>query len=56
MQSKILITLNDFTEEVSDLESLYFMDNIPYCLVKNKEFEAKFSACFISTFEGNQRE
>ena len=43
IQSKILITLNDFTEEVLDLESLYFMENIPYCLVKNKEFEAKFS-------------
>ena len=40
---KIIILLNDFTEENLDMESLYFSKNIPYCMVKDKRFEAKFS-------------
>ena len=41
--NKIIILLNDFTEEYLDMESLYFSKNIPYCMVKDKRFEAKFS-------------
>ena len=43
LKDKIFILLNDFTEEILDIASLYFSKNIPYCLVKNKKFEAKFS-------------
>ena len=48
-----MILLNDFTEEVLDVASLYFSKNIPYCLVKNKKFEAKFSrAALFQLSEG----
>ena len=57
LKDKIMILLNDFTEEKLDIESLYFSKNIPYCLVKDKKFEAKFSraALFQLSEEINEK-
>ncbi len=42
-QENITLNLNDFSAENLDLKTLYFLNNIPYCSVKNNEFEARFS-------------
>ena len=42
-QENIILTLNDFSAENLNLKTLYFLNNIPYCSVKNNEFEARFS-------------
>tara|TARA_B100001996_G_scaffold314981_1_gene257744 strand:+ start:107 stop:532 length:426 start_codon:yes stop_codon:yes gene_type:complete len=40
---KIILLLNDFSEEELDINGLYFKKNIPYCNVKKGLFQARFS-------------
>jgi hypothetical protein len=42
-KKNIILRLNDSSTENLDLKTLYFLNNVPYCAVKNKKFEARFS-------------
>ena len=42
-RKNITVRLNDSSTENLDLKTLYFLNNVPYCAVKNKKFEARFS-------------
>jgi hypothetical protein len=42
-RNQISLNLNDSTIEKLDVQTLYFENNIPYCKIKEKLFDAKFS-------------